>query len=64
LELTKVATGLIEELDARFSKQTILNAKGINYPQYWLHAYVDTIFPKHLEVLKELYGNPCACGNL
>jgi hypothetical protein len=63
LELAKVVTGLIKELDARFPEQTIFNAMGIIYPQYWLQAYVNMFFPKHLEVLKKIYGNPRACEN-
>ncbi len=63
LELAKVAIGLIEKLDVRFPEQMIFDAIEIVYPQYWLHAYVDMIFPKHLEMLKKLYGNPRACGN-
>jgi hypothetical protein len=34
LELAEAATGLIQELDAWFSKQTILDAMEIIYPQY------------------------------
>jgi hypothetical protein len=53
---------LIEELDVWFPKQTILNSMGIVYPQYWLEVDASMTFRKHLEVLKEFYGNPCACG--
>jgi len=62
LELKKDVASLIEKLDAQFPKQTVPNAMGIVYPQYWLQAYANTTFPKHSEVLKEFYGNPHACG--
>ncbi len=35
---------------------------GIVYPQYWMHAYEDMTFLRHLEVLKDFYGSECTYG--
>jgi hypothetical protein len=43
--MVEVAKSLILELDARFSKQLVLNAMGIEYPQYWLQVNVKVTFP-------------------
>jgi hypothetical protein len=60
--MAKVVVGLIEELNVRFLKQLVLNAMGVVYPQYWLQANVDNIFPRHLKVLKSFYCTPRPCG--
>jgi hypothetical protein len=60
--MVEVVLGLIEELDAKFLKQSVLDAKGAVYLQYWLQANVNNIFPEHLEVLKAFYCTPCPCG--
>jgi hypothetical protein len=60
--MAKLAVGLIEELDARFFEQTILDATGIVYAQYWLQAYAYMTFPQHLEVLKDFYGSERTYG--
>jgi hypothetical protein len=60
--MVEVVLGLIEKLDVRFPKQSVLDAIGVVYPQYWLQANVDNTFPQHLEVLKAFYCTPCPCG--
>jgi len=62
LEMVEVVLSLIEELDIRFPKQSVLDAIGVVYPQYWLQANVDNTFLQHLEVLKAFYCTPCPCG--
>jgi hypothetical protein len=53
---------LIKELDGRFLEQIVLNAMGIVYPQYWLQAHVNMIFPQRLEVLKDFFGSQRTYG--
>jgi hypothetical protein len=36
----------------------VLDALGVVYPQYWEQDNYDTSFCKHLNVLKEFYGEP------
>jgi hypothetical protein len=60
--MAEVVVGLIEGFNFLFLKQLILDALGVVYPQYWLQAYVDHIFPGHLKVLKSFYCTPCPCG--
>jgi hypothetical protein len=62
LEMVEFVLGLIEELDVRFPKQSVLNAVGVVYPQYWLQSNVKNTFLQHLEVLKAFYCTPCPCG--
>lgn len=35
---------------------------GIVCPQYYLQANGETTFPQHLEMFKNIYYNPCPCG--
>jgi hypothetical protein len=43
--MAKVVEGLIVKLNACFFEQSILDAMGIVYPQYWLQANVKVTFP-------------------
>ncbi len=56
--MVEVVLGLIEELDVRFPKQSVLDAIGVVYPQHWLQANVDNIFPQHLRGFESLLLHP------
>ena len=52
------------ELKARFLAQTIMDALGVVYPQYWLQKLaLEISFRKHLDVLKNFYGEAQWVGN-
>ena len=49
---------MLEELDARFPAVAMLDAFGVVYPHYWLQGDCESIFRKHLSLIKEFYGEP------
>ena len=56
--IAEVAQSLCNELDRRFPQQSLLDAFGIVYPQYWKQDGADESFAKHLSVLKDFYCHP------
>jgi hypothetical protein len=46
---------LIAELTRRFPDCEIMEALGIVFPQYWLQAHCDKLFPHHLVIIKQWY---------
>jgi hypothetical protein len=60
--MTEVVKSLILELDAQFPEQSMLDAMGIVYMQYWLQADAEVTFLRHLEVLKGFYFSPQPSG--
>jgi hypothetical protein len=50
--LAGAAKTLVEELETKFPTHGVMYALGIVYPQYWLQAYCETFFTKHLVVIK------------
>jgi hypothetical protein len=45
----------VEELETRFPTHGVMYALGIVYPQYWLQAYCETFFTKHLAIIKTTF---------
>ncbi len=46
---------LVEELETKFPMHGVMYVLGILYPQYWLQAYCETFFTKHLAVIKIVF---------
>lgn len=40
------------ELDARFPEVELMNALGVVFPQYWLQANCEDLFPMHIKTLR------------
>lgn len=49
------ASLVISELDARFPAQSVMNAFGILYPQYWCQGDAEEQFENHLRCLMDNY---------
>lgn len=54
---------LIEELDAHFPSQHVMNAFGILYPQYWCMPDAEDMFDNHLRTLMDAYGHGKILGS-
>jgi hypothetical protein len=52
------AEHLIAEMKSRFPSHSVLDALGVVYPQYWQQGDCEVSFRKHLNVLKDFYGEP------
>jgi hypothetical protein len=50
--LVGIAENLTGELEIKFPTQSVINAFGIVYPQYWLQLNYDVAFANHLQVFK------------
>jgi hypothetical protein len=51
-QATSAAKMLISELSKRFPSCDLMDALGIVFPQFWLQANCDALFPLHLKTLK------------
>jgi hypothetical protein len=51
-QATSAAEMLISELSKRFPSCDLMDALGIVFPQFWLQAIYDALFPLHLKTLK------------
>jgi hypothetical protein len=57
--MSDAAQQLSDELKGRFPAHVVLDAMGVVYPQYWVNEKTAQIsFRKHLNVLKEYFGQP------
>jgi hypothetical protein len=49
----------MDELTSRFPSHGLMDALGVIYPQYWRDSETaEPSFHKHLDVIKEFYGQP------
>jgi hypothetical protein len=53
--LVRATKTLIQELETRFLTHGVMDVLGIMYPQHWLLANCETIYPKHLVVIKTTF---------
>ena len=55
---TEGAIKLMDEMAGRFPDHNLMDALGIVYPQYWLQRDCAASFRKHLDIIKDFYGEP------
>jgi len=53
-----VAELLIAELDQRFPDSDLMNAFSIVFPQFWLQANCDELFPMYLKTIRNHFCVP------
>ncbi len=53
--LARVEETLIQKLKTRFPTHGVMDVLEIVYPQYWLQAYCETTFSKHLVIIKTTF---------
>jgi hypothetical protein len=57
--IADAAQQLMDELTSRFPSHGLMDALGVIYPQYWRDSETaEPSFHKHLDVIKEFYGQP------
>ena len=52
------AIKLMDKMAGRFPDHNLMDALGIVYPQYWLQGDCAASFRKHLDIIKDFYGEP------
>jgi hypothetical protein len=55
----EAAEMLIQELERHFPHSDIMEAMGVVFPQYWLNAKCDELFPVHMQVIRKWFCEVC-----